>query len=101
MSETTDPSGSLEGFNHEQLVALLGAIQIEAGGGATGEEMGQLLRWAHRVHTEGLFLDLLLAGEIAVIGFEGEHGEQPRFVAMQHVPAAHVAASEGLSGDAG
>ena len=63
-------------FDHEQSVALFKAIRVAPEGGATEEEMQMLVDWAHFARTRAVILDLLLAGEIVVIGFEGD---KPRF----------------------
>ena len=75
---TDDPN--LEPFDDEQFMTMFSAIRIESDGGVTDEEMQRLCDWAHRVHVEGLCLDLLLQGEVVVVGFEGD---QPRFAAPE------------------
>ena len=62
--------------DREQFIGLLKGLRLDAEGGGTDEEMEILTHWAHSVHIRSAILDLLLMGEIVVIGFEGD---KPRF----------------------
>ena len=56
----------------ETFTTLMAGMRLDPEGGATKEEMQTLLDWAHRVHMQQVFLDMLLDGKLVVVGFQGE-----------------------------
>jgi predicted amidohydrolase len=100
MSELADGAdagniGHIQAFDDDQLVTLIAAVRLRPGGGATEGEINEFLDWAHRAHMKGLLLELLLDGELAVVGYEDE---EPRFAAMAQVLQAEAAAPGNLQG---
>ena len=67
---------SLDPFTNEQMVALVAANRTHPDGGATEQEVKQLMAWAHHAYLGELLLEMVLDRALVVTGFAGD---EPRF----------------------